>query len=128
MGGWREGRGLHQNHHHNYSDHLDNYSDDDLDYHDHHDVIEGGEEGGQPSTRGRLPKEGGGQVLCLSDHHHGLCARMMMMMMMMIKRMMMKVVSHHPHLKTIRVWEAGEKVESCKKKDNLKVEGGFHFA
>ena len=76
MGGWREGRGLHQNHHHNYSDHLDNYSDDDLDYHDddldHHDVIEGGEEGGQPSTRGRLPEERGGQVLCLSDHHHGL--------------------------------------------------------
>ena len=27
-----------------------------------------------------------------------------------------------------RVWEAGERVESCKKMDNLRVQGGFDSA
>ena len=46
--------------------------------------------------------------------------------MVMVIKITMKVIQHH--LMTTRVWEAGEKVESCKKRDNLKVEGGFDFA
>ena len=46
--------------------------------------------------------------------------------MVMVIKTTMKVIQHH--LMTTRVWEAGEKVESCKKRDNLKVEGGFDFA
>ena len=63
LGGWREGRGLLLDH--NPNDDADDGDDDGYD--DDDDVVEGGEEGWQPSTRGRLPEEGGGQV----GHHHG---------------------------------------------------------
>ena len=38
--------------------------------------------------------------------------------------MVVVVVMVTPH----RVWEAGERVESCKKMDNLRVQGGFDSA
>ena len=42
----------------------------------------------------------------------------------LVRIMMVVVVMMTPR----RVWEAGERVESCKKMDNLRVQGGFDSA
>ena len=54
--------------------------------------------------------------------------RLVIITMVCKARMVIKIMVIQHHLVTTRVWEAGEKVESCKKRDNLKVEGGFDFA